>query len=153
MRTLALLLTAIGAVVVTGTATAQTSADSTAIVTTSLNYIEGWFEGNSERMASALHGDLAKRIVFPGGDATADRLQHMTKEQLVRGTERGGGSRTAESDRGIDVEILDIFENASVVRVDANDWVAYLQIGKIDGEWKIINVLWAMRPEALDRSR
>ena len=42
---------------------AQSSADSAAIRTTALDYIEGWYEGSSERMERALHPELAKRIV------------------------------------------------------------------------------------------
>ncbi|TFG51354.1 MAG: hypothetical protein E4H37_07995, partial [Gemmatimonadales bacterium] len=37
--------------------------------------------------------------------------------------------------------------NAASVRVDADSWIDYLQIGKVDGEWKILNVLWELRPE------
>ena len=42
---------------------AQTDADREAIKRTALNYAEGWYEGNAEKMESALSPDLAKRIV------------------------------------------------------------------------------------------
>jgi len=42
--------------------TPTTEADKAAIRQTALDYIEGWYEGNSERMERALHPDLAKRI-------------------------------------------------------------------------------------------
>lgn len=42
--------------------TAVSAADSAAIKQTALDYIEGWYEGNAERMERALHPDLAKRI-------------------------------------------------------------------------------------------
>jgi hypothetical protein len=32
------------------------------------------------------------------------------------------------------------------VRVDASEWVDYMHLGKVDGEWKIINVLWELLP-------
>jgi hypothetical protein len=44
------------------------------------------------------------------------------------------------------VRILDIFENAASVRVDASDWVDYLHLAKVNGRWVIINVLWELRP-------
>jgi hypothetical protein len=40
---------------VTGMARAQSAPDSTAIRATALDYAEGWYEGNAERMARALH--------------------------------------------------------------------------------------------------
>src|SRR5687767_13133238 len=42
-------------------AQAQTAADSTAIRATALDYVEGWYEGNPERMTRALHPELVKR--------------------------------------------------------------------------------------------
>jgi len=41
---------------------AQSPADAAAIKQTSLDYIEGWYEGNSERMERALHPELAKEL-------------------------------------------------------------------------------------------
>lgn len=38
-------------------------ADRTAIKQAALDYIEGWYEGNAERMEKALHTDLTKRGV------------------------------------------------------------------------------------------
>jgi hypothetical protein len=31
------------------------------------------------------------------------------------------------------------------VRIDATRWVDYLQLAKVDGHWRIVNVLWEMR--------
>ena len=42
---------------------AQSAADSSAIKQAALDYIEGWYEGNAERMERALHPEFAKRIV------------------------------------------------------------------------------------------
>lgn len=143
MKTFAIVL----ALALPSSALAQTAADSAGILATAHNYIDGWYEGNAARMQSALHHDLAKRIVMPGRGGTADELQHLTAEQLVESTARGGGSSTPANRRRNDMRILDIFTNAAVVRVDASDWVDYLQLGRIDGQWKIVNVLWALRPE------
>ena len=129
-------------------ALAQTAADSAAIEATAHDYIDGYYEGNAERMERALHADLAKRIVNPRGGN--DVVQHMTASQLIQITARGGGSNTPTAARRNDVEILDIFGNAAVVRIDASSWVDYLQVAKVDDKWVIINVLWAMRPEALE---
>ena len=40
--------------------------------------------------------------------------------------------------------ILDIFENAASVKVIARDWIDYLHVGKYNGEWRIVNVLWEL---------
>lgn len=126
-------------------ARAQTAADTAGIRAAALNYIEGWYEGNADRMTAALHPQLAKRVVQtgPNGQST---LGDMTAETLIGYTRNGAGRRPPVAQQRKDVRILDIFEGAAVVRVDAATWVDYLQLGRWNGEWKIVNVLWEWRP-------
>ena len=123
----------------------STSEDNEAIKKTALNYIEGWYTGDAARMESALHPDLAKRIVRTDASGKST-LGHQTAEMLVQGTGRGGGKRTPVEKQQKDVTILDRFNNAAMVKIVASDWVDYLQVAKFNGEWKIINVLWEMKP-------
>ncbi len=97
-------------------------------------------------MARALHPSLAKRIVVERGSEIL--VQNMTAEQLIDITRRGGGSSMPVSERRSDVQITGLFGNAATVRLDATGWVDFLQVGKVDGRWVIINVLWEMRPES-----
>jgi hypothetical protein len=64
---------------------------------------------------------------------------------LVRNTRAGGGKDTPAAQQRKDVRILDIFENAASVRVDASSWVDYLHVAKWNGRWVIVNVLWENR--------
>src|SRR5437870_4156387 len=70
---------------------AQTTADSTAIKATALNYIEGWYEGNSERMEHALHPELAKRIVTTDAQSGKSRFGQMSALTLINNVKAGGG--------------------------------------------------------------
>lgn len=132
-------------VATTAPAAAQTPADSAAIRATALDYIEGWYEGNAERMERALHPDLAKRIVNVNerGRSTLGHMSAMTLVQFARG---GGGKDTAPARQRKDVRILDIFGNTASVRVDAATWIDYMHIAKWNGRWVILNVLWENRP-------
>lgn len=124
--------------------------DSAAIIQAALDYIDGYYTGDSARMARAVHTDVAKRIIRP--DSTgSDMVSHMTAEQLVEITARGGGSKTPEQDRQSDVVILDIFHKTASVRITAAYWIDYLHMAIVNGEWKIINVLWEYKPEFLER--
>lgn len=133
--------------------TGQTPADSAAIVGTALDYIEGWYEGDAERMERALHPELAKRMVSTDLTTGKSTLNDMGAEQLVAATRAGYGTRTPEGQRQRDVTILDVFENAASVKVVARDWIDYLHVVKFDGHWVIINVLWELKPEATQRLR
>lgn len=124
----------------------QTGADSAAIRETALNYVEGWYEGSAERMARALHPDLAKRIVRSTRDTS--RLSHMTAAELIDGTRRGGGSRTPREQQQKDVVILDIFGNTASVKATMSGWVDYMHLARWNGEWRIVNVLWELKPRS-----
>jgi hypothetical protein len=124
----------------------QSQADSVAIRQTALDYIQGWYTGDAVRMERALHPELAKRIVR--SDTLGNfRLDQMSAMSLVQGTRNGYGKSTPEADRHDDVRILDIYRNAASARIDASDWVDYLQLAKWRGRWVIVNVLWELKPK------
>ena len=129
-----------------GTVHAQTAADREAIKQTALDYIEGYYEGNAERMERSLHPDLAKRIVRSDQSTGKNKLEHMTAARLVEVTRMRQGRPTPKEKRQSDVTILDLFENAACVKIVAADWVDYLHVSKFDGRWVIVNVLWEMKP-------
>ncbi len=127
------------------TARAQSSDADAAIRATALDYIEGWYTADAARMERALHPELAKRIVFTNAQGQS-RLDSMGAMTLVQRVRAGGGTRTPKEKQQKDVTILDRYENTAMVKVVAADWVDYLQIAKFNGEWKIINVLWELKP-------
>lgn len=124
---------------------AQSAADSAGIRQAALDYIEGYYEGNAERMARAVHPELAKRIVNVD-ERGRYRLGQMSAMTLVEGTRAGGGRDTPDSARRKDVRILDIYQNAASAKIDASYWVDYLHLAKWNGRWVIVNVLWEMHP-------
>jgi Putative lumazine-binding len=126
---------------------AQSSADSVAIKQTALNYIEGWYEGNAERMEKALHPELAKRCLRVDPKTGKTFLDQVSGLNLVQRTRAGGGKQTPTHRQQKDITILDAFEKAASVKIVASDWVDYLHMVKWNGEWKIINVLWELKPE------
>ena len=118
-------------------------AEQTAIRKAALDYIEGWFEGNAERMDRALHPQLAKRLLEVVSQTGQERFTHLTKDQMVEFTKRGGGSRVPADKRDIKVTILDTTKTMAVVRSDCSQFIDYLTLAKgAGGEWKIVNVLW-----------
>ena len=104
-----------------------------------LDYALGWYAGDADRMARAVHSDLAKRI------AKGDKVDHMTAESLVEGTRRGYGKNTPKEQQLADVRILDVFGNAASVRLEMSGWIDYMHLARVGGEWKIVNVLWELK--------
>ncbi len=125
---------------------AQTAADSAAIKKAALDYVEGWYEGNPERMERALHPELAKRIVRTDQNGRS-RLEQMSAMSLVQGVQRGGGKDTPIAQQQKDVFILDIFQNTASAKAIMSGWIDYMHLAKWNGEWKIVNVLWELKPQ------
>jgi|SRR4029079_1759182 hypothetical protein len=143
---LGLVLTLLTFASVASAQTTAPNANDAAIKQTALDYIEGWYEGNAERMERALHPELAKRIVRTNPQ-NQSQLGQMSAMSLVLGTRRGGGKDTPKERQQKDVTILDVYENAASVKIVASDWIDYLHMAKFNGRWVIVNVLWELKPK------
>jgi hypothetical protein len=130
---------------ITAAAFGQGEADRDAIKRAALNYAEGWYEGNAEKMESSLHPDLAKRIAR-SNEKGQSRLDQMSAMTLVQGTRAGSGRQTPKDEQQKDVTVLDVTGGAATVKLEMRDWVDYMHIARFNGKWLIVNVLWEMKP-------
>ena len=128
----------------------QTAADSSGIRQAALDYIEGYYEGNADRMTRAVHPELAKRIVRVNEQGRY-MLGQMSAMTLVEGTRAGGGKDTPVAERRKDVTIFDIYQNAASAKIYASGWVDYLHLAKWNGRWVIVNVLWELHTRPAQR--
>ena len=131
--------------VISISAFAQSDTDRDAIRRTALNYAEGWYEGSADKMESALHPDLAKRIARTN-EKGQTRLDQMSAMSLVQGTRTGFGKQTTREEQQKDVTVLDITGGAATVKLEMRDWIDYMHIARSNGKWLIVNVLWEMKP-------
>jgi hypothetical protein len=121
--------------------------DIQAITATALDFEEGWYTGDAERMARALHPNFVMRHVGADADSGKDILdQNIDRDELVRRTQAGRGKVPPERQRH-DVTVLDVFSNAASARIRAWYGVDYLQLAKWQGRWVIVNVLWGKNPQ------
>jgi hypothetical protein len=140
----ALLLTAASAA-----ASPPASADAAtiaAIEATCFDYIDGQLQADPERVARALHPDLAKRAVI--GDTPYERLglRRMSKEELV-GLTRDGALKTPKEKWERSCRVLDVTDSAASVRLETPWFVDYFHMGRFDGKWIIVNALWYSKPK------
>lgn len=125
---------------------AQSTPDAELIKQTALDYIEGFYEGNAERMERALHPELAKRIVQKDqrGRSTLGQMGAMRLVQLTRIHDPSDVVPKERQQK--DITVLDIFGNAASAKIIASDWIDYLHLAKWNGRWVIVNVLWELKP-------
>lgn len=147
MRTFALVCSILALLLPSGAQHESTNpADEDAIKKTALDYIEGYYTADGARMESAVHPDLVKRLIYTDQKGQ-NGLDNMSALTLIQRTKAGGGLKIPKERQQKDITILDRFNNVAIVKIVASDWVDYLQEGKFNGEWKIINVLWELKPK------
>ncbi|MCI0355974.1 MAG: nuclear transport factor 2 family protein [Acidobacteria bacterium] len=120
--------------------------DEAGIRAAALDYVEGYYEGNPDRMERALHPHLAKRIARTDANGRT-RLDQMSAMELVQIIRLGTGKNIPKDKQVKSVTILDVFGNSASVRAEMLEWVDYMHLAKVNGQWKIINVLWEMKPK------
>jgi acyl-CoA hydrolase len=117
-----------------------------AIEATCFDYVDGQLEGDPQRVARALHPDLAKRRVL--GDTPDERLglRRMSKEELVELT-RQGALKTPKEQWNRSCTVLDVAGNTAAVRAETPWFVDFFHMGKFDDRWIIVNALWYSKPK------
>jgi hypothetical protein len=121
---------------------ADLSTDEAAVIAAALDYFEGWFDGDAERMDRALHPGLAKRSLSQV-DPGSPELRSITKERMLSLTAAGEGKDDDPAGgRRIDVEVVDLYGNIASVVVRSAVYREYLHLVRTDEGWKIVNALW-----------
>ena len=123
----------------------QTTDESSAIRSAAMDYVEGWYEGNVERMKRSLHPDLVKRAVFEHPKTKRPILNHLSKTTLLEYTNAGGGKNTPKEKLFYEVTILDIYKGIATVKGLSANYVDYIHLAKWNGKWMIVNILWDKR--------
>src|SRR5437762_13635757 len=88
-----------------------TAADSSGIRDAAMDYIQGWYEGNADRMQRALHPELAKRIVRTDPKTGRSNIGTMGALTLINSTKAGGGSNTPATHHRTDYLLIDPSEH------------------------------------------
>jgi hypothetical protein len=118
------------------------AADRDAITRTALDFEEGWYTADADRMARALHPQFVMRHVGTDEHSHLSILtQNISAPELIELTRAGKGRVPVERQRH-DVTVLDTFSNAATAKIVAWYGVDYLQLAKWNGHWMIVNVLW-----------
>jgi putative lumazine-binding protein len=107
------------------------------ITRTALDYFEGWFDADVERMDRALHPELVKRSqTAPLGITTKQRMLELTAQ---------GEGKPDGADRRLDVEIEDVSDDIASVTVRSAVYYEYLHMVRTPDGWRIANALWRPR--------
>ena len=111
------------------------------VVAVATDYLTAFYEGTAgeraARIEHVLHPHLAKR--------SPSHLQDdgtFYEWKLPEMIEIAAGSVDEIPAHPYSVRVLDVSGDMASVRTDAAWGVDYMHLGKIDGHWKVVNVLW-----------
>lgn len=110
--------------------------DIKAITQTILDYMIG----GHEKRARALHPALAKRAFVRHPDTRNTVLRIVTPSELVE-TVRCGPDPQPNPEWRTDITIFDVYEDVAMARAIGQTYMDYIHLAKVEGEWKIINIL------------
>ena len=123
----------------------QTARDREAVRMAALDYVEGVYNVQPERIQRSVHPSLDKRGFHKKDTAAPYVEMPMTFDQLVNLSKNW--NREGKRDTSIKkVEVLDLLDQTAVAKVTASWGVDYMLLGKYDGSWKITQILWQSPP-------
>ena len=114
------------------------------ITQAALDYFEGWFDGDADRMERALHPGLNKRHV-PVGMTGSQLSGATTADQMIGWTRDGVGRAERPTDLTIEVRVDDFYEQIATATVYSAVYVEYLQLAQTPEGWRIVNTLYMRR--------
>jgi hypothetical protein len=105
------------------------------------DYVEGWHASDAERMARALHPNLSKGTVKSVPESSTEYVDFMTAENLIAYTKHN--QKWVEGKKARSMKIVYQDERIAVVHAVSDDFYDLCSLAKVNGEWKIVQVLWA----------
>jgi hypothetical protein len=120
---------------------AGVATDEEAIRAVVLDYFEGWYDGDPERMRRALHPQLAKRRLADDGSSLAE----SSAAGMIEATEHGQGRRDDPEERRLEVVVEHVYDTIASVRVLSVPYAEYVHLVRTRDGWKIANTVWQWR--------
>jgi len=144
--TLKSLLFTIALIFISNAIFSQTRQDSIEIRQSALDYIESQHKPNPAQMEGALHPRMVKRTFWKDKPTGKDYIRETSTESMVLLAESYNKNNDKfPSSPKKEVKLLDVSERTASVKLIADQWIDYLHIVKLNGSWKIINVLWQFK--------
>lgn len=109
------------------------------------DYVLAFYDVAPERLERSLHPDLQKVGYFRGSDG-AYRYATMTYEQALDLAAHWNRDGSIPDDAPRDITVYEVNDQTAIAKLVAHWGVDYFHLGRYDGEWKIINVIWQSPP-------
>lgn len=112
-----------------------------------LDYVEGFYEGDTTKLARAFRADFFKYGYSRHRDSTSYRGMQMTWDQAM-GYARGvkASARTTPATAPKEITIYDVQDQTASAKLRAWWGTDYMLLARENGRWVITHVLWQSPP-------
>ena len=122
---------------------AQSDADRQAVEEAVLDYVEGIYLVQPERIERSVSKDLRKLGYWRQDSSVEYRAAPMTYQELYDLAAKWNANGHVDAETAPkEIVVFDVLDQTAVAKLTAAWGVDYFQLGKYDGKWMIVNVLW-----------
>ena len=147
MRFALLLLSSMTVFLPPALAQQSSTAERDAVRRAALDYLEGFYEGDSAKIVRSVRPDVRKAGYYKGQNATtytAEEMPYADFLSYVRNFRKNNRTTPASAPR--EVTVGEVNDQTATAKVLAWWGIDYLQLAKYDGKWMIVNVMWQSPP-------
>ena len=127
---------------------AQTD-DRAAVQQAAMDYVTAVYESKPELIERSVSRDLTKHGFMRQKDGSY-RRSPMTYQELVQVAKEWNANK--KQDVSIkEVKVGEVFDQTATAMVRASWGIDFMQLAKIDGQWKILNIVWQSHPPKTSR--
>ncbi len=125
------------------------SADTAGVIRASLDYLEGFYEGDEAKIRRGVHPNAVKYGFFLSDGVAEYSGEPMSFQEMLeyaRGVSEGGTQPPPTAPK--EVRVFEVLDQTAAARVTAWWGSDFLHLARYDGEWRITHVLWQTPPPA-----
>ena len=115
------------------------SNENRAITAVAQNYMDAYYTADPALMQRSLHPDFHKRTL-----RTVNGQMQITEDE-VQSMVEGVGLRTGKdippNERVRSIQVLDVYRDVASVKVVTGRWIDYMHLSKLNGEWRVLDVV------------
>ena len=113
---------------------------------TALGYLIALQTLDPNLMKKVMHKKLAKHTIGYDFKTKKQVPSQTTYDQMINfaKTWNKAGNKFPPNPKNI-ATLMDYYNNIATVKLQSSNWHEYVQLGKFNGEWKIIHLLWIYR--------
>jgi hypothetical protein len=112
-----------------------------------LDYVEGFYEGDSTKLVRSVRPDVFKYGFWIPRETTSYRGAQMSWPEFHAYANRVKTNKSfAPSSAPKDIVLFDVLDQTASAKLTAFWGIDYLLLAKYDGKWMISHVLWQTPP-------